>query len=46
MHLMTHTAGINDSKGALAGGKPLSQVLDPKKNKTRSGFFQIRPGTE
>lgn len=45
-HLMTHTAGINDSKGALAGGKPLSQVLDPKKNKTRSGFFQIRPGTE
>ncbi len=42
--LMTHTAGIKDGKGAFAKGKPLSEVLDPKKNRTGSGFFDTKPG--
>ena len=44
--LMTHTAGINDSSGAFAGGKPLNATLNPKENKKKSGFLKIKPGTE
>ena len=37
--LMTHTATINDSKGSFQSGKPLSDALNPKKNKSGSGFL-------
>ena len=43
--LMTHTAAINDSKGAFASSKPLTGNLNPKLNKKRSGFLQEKPGT-
>ena len=43
--LMTHTATINDSKGAFANSKPLSENLNPKLNKKKSGFLQQKPGT-
>ena len=43
--LMTHTATINDSKGAFANSKPLSENLNPKQNKKKSGFLQQKPGT-
>ena len=43
--LMTHTAAINDSKGAFMRGNPLSEVLDPKKNRHGSGFLDRQPGT-
>ena len=43
--LMTHTGTINDSKGAFANGKPLSENLNPKLNKKKSGFLQQKPGT-
>ena len=44
-HLMTHTAGINDSTGAFARGQALSKILNPKENKTKSGFVKAKPGT-
>lgn len=43
--LMTHTACINDSKGAFTNGKPLTETLNPKKNKNASGFIDKKPGT-
>ena len=43
--LMTHTAAINDSKGAFTQMKKLSEALDPKKNKKGSGFLNSQPGT-
>ncbi len=43
--LMTHTATINDSKGAFSSGKSLSDNLNPKKNRRKSGFLQKKPGT-
>ncbi len=43
--LMTHTACINDGKGAFTNGKKLSDTLDPKKNKKGSGFLDKKPGT-
>ncbi len=45
-HLMTHTASINDGKGAFARGKNLSEILDPTKNKNGSGFLKAKPGTQ
>jgi CubicO group peptidase (beta-lactamase class C family) len=43
--LMTHTAAINDSKGMFMKGKNLTEALNPKKNKTGSGFLDRQPGT-
>ena len=43
--LMTHTAAINDSKGLFMKGKPLSEALNPKKNRSGSGFLDRQPGT-
>lgn len=45
--LMTHTAGINDSSQAFVKRKPLRQILDPKENKSKSGFLKKqKPGTK
>ncbi len=43
--LMTHTAAVNDSKGMFMKGKPLTEALNPKKNRTGSGFLDRKPGT-
>lgn len=45
-HLMTHTAGINDSGGAFASHRSLNYALNPKENKLKSGFLNIKPGTK
>ena len=44
--LMTHTAGIRDNGGAFDGRKPLRETLNPKKNKSKSGFLKQKPGTK
>lgn len=45
-HLMTHTAGINDSGGAFSSWKRLSFILNPKENRIGSGFNKVKPGTK
>lgn len=41
--LMTHTGTINDS--TFSTSKPLSERLNPKQNKKKSGFIRQKPGT-
>ena len=43
--LMTHTAAVNDSKGMFMKGRDLTEALNPKKNRTGSGFLDRQPGT-
>ncbi len=43
--LMTHTAAINDGKGAFEKMTALSEALNPKKNRNGSGFLDKKPGT-
>ena len=43
--LMTHTAAVNDSKGMFMKGKPLTEILNPKTNRSGSGFLDRQPGT-
>ncbi len=44
--LMTHTAGINDGSGIFTKRRPLSEMLNPKKNKSWQGFNDQEPGTK
>lgn len=43
--LMTHTAGVKDSKGAFADRWKLSDILKPELNRFGSGFLKNEPGT-
>lgn len=43
--LMSHTAGINDGKGAFTRAEKLSDILNPKANRKKAGFLREKPGT-
>ena len=43
--LMTLTAAVYDGKGAFARADGLSDILNPKLNRGKSGFLKEKPGT-